>query len=74
MLSPRPENFCTTESTSRRLPEISSSRARASPARAFSISDLVSAAFSTGSCEVLTPQISTFPCIKKLHPRKQEWS
>ncbi len=63
MLSPRPANFCTTESTSRRLPEINSSRALLSPCRACSRRRRISGAFNTGSVAVLTPQISTFPCI-----------
>ena len=65
MLSPRPEKRCTTESTSRRLPAISFSRACLSPARARSRSVFVSALFRTGSSAVFTPQISTFPCIKE---------
>ena len=73
MLSPRPANFCTTDRTSRRLPEISFSRARLSPVRAFSSSALVSALFKTGSVAVFTPQISTFPCIKNTAPFPKEW-
>ena len=63
MLSPRPAKRCTTDSTSRRFPEISSSRAPSSPARAFFSSARVCAAVSRGSSAVFTPQISTFPCI-----------
>ena len=52
-----------TDSTSRRLPAISSSRADLSPCRTRSSSRRVVALSSTASFEVLTPQISTFPCI-----------
>ena len=63
--SPRPENFWMTESTSRRLPLMSSSRADWSPARARRRSAWVSSFFKTGSFAVFTPHISTFPCKGK---------
>ena len=46
---------------------MSASRALLSPERVFSSSARISAAFSTGSVAVFTPQISTFPCIKQHH-------
>ena len=73
MFSPRPAKRCTTESTSRRLPDMSFSRAALSPPLAFSSRERVSLLLSTGSCAVFTPQISTFPCIKKHHSFKKEW-
>ena len=52
-----------TDSTKRRLPSTSFSRARLSPALARASSASVSAAVSVGSFAVLTPQISTLPSI-----------
>ena len=60
---PREEKRWMTDSTSRRLPAISSSRADLSPCRTRSSRRRVVALSSTASFEVLTPQISTFPCI-----------
>ena len=52
-----------TDSTKRRLPSTSFSRARLSPSLARASSASVSAAVSVGSFAVLTPQISTLPSI-----------
>ena len=57
--SPRLENFCTTLSTRRRLPEISFSLACLSPCLHRRSSSAFSCSLSTGSLAVLTPQIST---------------
>ena len=52
-----------TDSTKRRLPSTSFSRARLSPSLARASNASVSAAVSVGSFAVLTPQISTLPSI-----------
>ena len=56
---PRPVNFCTTLSTSRRFPLIIFWRASLSPACALTMSSIFSFSFRTGSFAVFTPQIST---------------
>ena len=55
-----------TDSTKRRLPSTSFSRARPSPSLARASSASVSAAVSVGSFVVFTPQISTLPSIKRI--------
>ena len=66
--SPRLVNFWMTDSTSRRFPAISSSRAFMSPCLVLFSSSAVSSFFNTFSLAVLTPQISTLPCTLDLPP------
>ena len=64
LFSPRPENRWITESTSRRLPSISSSLASSSPALARRSSSRERSPESSGSWAVFMPQMSTLPCKK----------